>query len=138
MDITDIWKNFTCTRKDVSKFFLNSCRLSSGVPIGTNDLALNCNQYANDLEIISKFPFKMNLDPQKQGPGISTAFLDETGSSVPDGVFCLKHLESLYIMNMNLIDGKENLYSLLIMKDCSLKVLCQILSRIFHCCSVSL
>jgi Leucine-rich repeat (LRR) protein len=46
------------------------------------DANLNCEQYANDLEIISNFPFTVNLNPQKQGAGISTAILDSTNTLV--------------------------------------------------------
>jgi len=69
------------------------------------------------LEIISTFPFTVNLNPQKQGPGISTAILDSTntlvimiqlrqsGGMVPENVFCLKNLEALDIMNMVFVNG---------------------------------
>jgi len=81
------------------------------------DANLNCAQYTNDLEIISTFPFTVNLNPQQQGPGISTAFLDPTGTlvtmiqlrtaggTVPENVFCLKNLQSLDIMNMVFLNG---------------------------------
>ncbi len=64
------------------------------------------------MEIISRFPFTVNLNPQKQGPGISTAVLDltntsvimiqprQSGGTVPESVFCLKNLQSFDIMNM--------------------------------------
>lgn len=129
------------------EILFNSCTLYSGVPMGISDFTSNCDLYGNDLKIISKFPSKMNLDPQKQGWGISTAFLDITGSSVimiqlrqgvatvPDSLFYLKHLQSLNIKNMNFIDSNGNLHRLLIMEDCWWKMLCQI----FHsCCSVLL
>jgi len=81
------------------------------------DANLNCGQYANDLDIIATFPFTVNLNPQKQGPGISTAILDSTntlvimiqlrqaGGTVPESVFCLKHLQSLDIMDMVFVNG---------------------------------
>ncbi len=71
------------------------------------------------MEIISKFPFTVNLNYQKQGPSISTAILDsnyntvvmiqlrESGAFVPQSVFCLKNLQSLDIMNMNFVNGKK-------------------------------
>jgi hypothetical protein len=77
----------------------------------------NCEQYANDLEILSKFPFSVNLDYKLQGPNKSTAFLDSNGTSVvmiqlrqaggivPESVFCLKNLQSLDIMNMAFVNG---------------------------------
>jgi hypothetical protein len=79
---------------------------------------LDCDQYANDLAVLTSFPFKMNL--QKQGPNISTAILDpsgttvamiqlrQAGATVPESVFCLKHCWSLEVMNMVLMNGKKN------------------------------
>ncbi|CAF1411730.1 unnamed protein product [Adineta steineri] len=73
---------------------------------------VQCDQYANDLDIISRFPFTVGLDYKQQGPDKSTAILDETnslvimiqlrqaGSIVPESVFCLKNLQALDIMNM--------------------------------------
>jgi internalin A len=76
----------------------------------------DCEQYANDMEILAQFPFYVTLDYKKQGPGISMAILDETGTSVsmiqlkeagaivPDSVFCLKNLGSLSVENMRFVD----------------------------------
>ncbi|CAF4031739.1 unnamed protein product [Adineta steineri] len=73
---------------------------------------VQCDQYANDLDIISRFPFTVGLDYKQQGPDKSTAILDATnslvimiqlrqaGSIVPESVFCLKNLQALDIMNM--------------------------------------
>ncbi len=85
----------------------------------------NCEQYANDLEILSQFPFNVNLDYKQQGPDKSTAILDSNGTSVvmiqlrqagrivPESVFCLKNLQSLDIMNMIFTNGNRYYYSLL-------------------------
>jgi Leucine-rich repeat (LRR) protein len=82
---------------------------------GSSESTLNCEQFADDLEILSQFPFSVNLDPKQQGPGKSTAILDgslvvmiqlrQSGSTVPESVFCLKNLQSLDIMNMNFVNG---------------------------------
>ncbi len=89
---------------------------------GSSESTLNCEQFADDLEILSQFPFSVNLDPKQQGPGKSTAILDgslvvmiqlrQSGSTVPESVFCLKNLQSLDIMNMNFVNGNRHYYSL--------------------------
>ncbi|CAF1523070.1 unnamed protein product [Rotaria sp. Silwood1] len=43
---------------------------------------VRCDEYANDLDIISRFPFTVGLDYRQQGPDKSTAFLDSTNTSV--------------------------------------------------------
>ncbi|CAF4814928.1 unnamed protein product [Rotaria socialis] len=48
----------------------------------SSDATLQCNQYANDLDILSRFPFTVGLDYKQQGPNKSTAILDSTNSSV--------------------------------------------------------
>jgi Leucine-rich repeat (LRR) protein len=80
--------------------------------------SLQCDQYANDLEILSQFPFTVGLDYKQQGPTKSTAILEsdnstvvvmiqlrQAGSTVPESVFCLKNLQSLDIMNMFFENG---------------------------------
>ncbi|CAF0778549.1 unnamed protein product [Adineta ricciae] len=78
---------------------------------------VRCDQYANDLDILSKLPFPVGLDYKKQGPDRSTAILDPTNSTVnmiqlrqagkfvPESVFCLKKLQALDIRNMLFVDG---------------------------------
>ncbi|CAF1677541.1 unnamed protein product, partial [Adineta ricciae] len=67
---------------------------------------VQCDQYANDLDILSQFPFPVGLDYKQQGPDKSTAILDstnstvnmiqlrQTGKFVPESVFCLKNLQA--------------------------------------------
>lgn len=78
---------------------------------------VQCDEYVNDLDIISRFPFAVGLDYKQQGPNKSTAILDSTntsvvmiqlrqaGSIVPESVFCLKNLQSLDIMNMFFVNN---------------------------------
>jgi hypothetical protein len=90
---------------------------SRNVQARSTGASLHCEQYANDLEILSHFPFTINFIPQQQGPDKSTAILDpsgtevimiqlrQAGSIVPESVFCLKHLQSLDIRNMFFVNG---------------------------------
>jgi Leucine-rich repeat (LRR) protein len=83
----------------------------------SSDASLQCNQYANDLDILSHFPFTVGLDYKQQGPDKSTAILDsdnstvvmiqlrQAGGLVPESVFCLKNLQALDIMNMFFMNG---------------------------------
>jgi len=83
----------------------------------SSDANLQCNQYANDLDILSHFPFTVGLDYKQQGPDKSTAILDsdnssvvmlqlrQAGSIVPESVFCLKNLQALDIVNMFFVNG---------------------------------
>ncbi|UJR18695.1 hypothetical protein I4U23_005602 [Adineta vaga] len=78
---------------------------------------IQCDQYGNDLDILSSFPFTVSLDYKQQGPNKNTAILDSTNSSVvmiqlrqvgsivPESVFCLKKLKSLDIMNMVFVNN---------------------------------
>ncbi|CAF2155844.1 unnamed protein product [Rotaria magnacalcarata] len=86
--------------------------ISKNILKRSSDASLQCNQYANDLDILSQFPFTVGLDYKQQGPNKSTAILDSTNSSVvmiqlrqaggivPESVFCLLNLQALDIMNM--------------------------------------
>jgi Leucine-rich repeat (LRR) protein len=83
----------------------------------STDASLQCNQYANDLDILSQFPFTVGLDYKQQGPNKSTAILSSDNSSVvmlqlrqaggivPESVFCLKNLQALDIVNMFFVNG---------------------------------
>lgn len=83
----------------------------------SSKLALNCDQYTNDYEVLFHFSFLIMINPMTQYWNRSTAQMDstdtyvqslwlhDTDGNIPESIFCLKKLTSLYIRNMPFMNG---------------------------------
>ncbi len=90
---------------------------SLDIQMRSNKLVLNCDQYANDYEVLFHFSFIIMINPMTYDWTKSYALMDssdtyvqmlslrDTDTNIPESIFCLKNLSSLYIRNMPFTNG---------------------------------
>ncbi len=93
-----------------------------GVETRSSKSNLDCKQYANDYEILHHFPFRIKINPMlhdwesniavmdKMNTFVSSLDLTDTGSTIPESIFCLKKLDRLLIMNMVFMNGNKVIF----------------------------
>ena len=80
---------------------------------------LDCSQYATDTQIIKLFPFHVHRNPTFRYSTTTYAVMNESDNihymnianqkCIPSIIYCLKHLQQLYVRNTSFCDSKERL-----------------------------
>lgn len=89
-----------------------------GIQTRNSKLAVDCNQFASDYEVLDYLPFPIMINPIATDWDKSYAEMDvsdtfvasmtlrDIKNTVPSSIFCLKNLQNLVIENMVLPDSK--------------------------------
>lgn len=96
----------------------------------SNDVfGLDCSRFKNDYEILSQLPFPVLANPIEQLFNQSTVIMDDNDRSassiylyeenfIPQTVFCLSKLKTLYIQNTPFINGSIYKLATLFHSEC--------------------